>query len=67
MTAEELEAAAEEAIAECGGDQHATVKTLLVALEFWQSLARKLEAAVSPGYVRRDPALAVPERFRKTE
>lgn len=63
MTAEELDAAAAEAIAECDGDPNAAVKTLLVALEFWQSLARKLEAAVSPGFVRRDPGLAVPKRL----
>ena len=67
MTSEELDAAAADAVAECDGDLHATVKMLLVALEFWQSLASRLEAAVSPGFVRRDPTLSVPEPLRKTK
>ena len=57
-----LDAEATDAIAECDGDPYAAVKMLLVALEFWQSLAGKLEAAVSPGFVRRDPGFAVPKR-----
>jgi hypothetical protein len=57
-----LDAAADVALAECGGDPRAAVKTLLAALEFWQSLAGKLEAVVSPGFVRRDLDLAVPKR-----
>jgi hypothetical protein len=44
-----LEAAADEAIAACGGDVRAAVKALIVANEFLES---ELEASVSIGYVR---------------
>ena len=40
-----LEAAADQAIAACGGDMRAMIKALIVANEF-------LEASVSTGYVR---------------
>ena len=43
--AEQLEAAADQAIAACGGDAREAVKALLVALEF-------TEKQVSEGYVR---------------
>jgi hypothetical protein len=64
VTTEELDAAAAQAIAECDGDPQAAIRALLIALEFWHSLATRLEAAVSPGFVRRDPTLAVPKRIR---
>jgi Cdc6-like AAA superfamily ATPase len=47
--AEQLEAAADQAIAACGGDAREAVKALLVANEF---LEREMEAQVSRGYVR---------------
>jgi hypothetical protein len=43
--AERLEAAADQAIAACGGDAREAVKALLVANEF-------LESQISEGYVR---------------
>jgi hypothetical protein len=42
---ERLEAAADQAIAACGGDARETVKALIVANEF-------LEAQISQGYTR---------------
>jgi hypothetical protein len=47
--AEQLEAAADQAIAACGGDAREAVKALLVANEF---LEREMEANVSRGYLR---------------
>jgi hypothetical protein len=47
--AEQLEAAADQAIAACGGDARETVKALLVANEF---LEAEIEASVSRGYIR---------------
>ena len=44
-----LEAAADQAIAACGGDAREAVKALLIANEF---LEREMEAQVSQGYVR---------------
>lgn len=44
-----LEAAADEAIAACGGDAREAVKALIVANEF---LERRLEELASPGYPR---------------
>jgi hypothetical protein len=43
--AEQLEAAADQAIAACGGDAREAVKALLIANEF-------LEAQISQGYMR---------------
>jgi len=43
--AEQLDAAADQAIAACGGDAREAVKALLIANEF-------LEAQISQGYVR---------------
>jgi hypothetical protein len=43
--AEQLDAAADQAIAACGGDAREAVKALLVANEF-------LEAQISQGYLR---------------
>ncbi len=67
MTSDELDAAVANAIEQCQGDLFATVRMLLVAVDFWQGLAGRLADAVSPGLVRGDPAFAVPEPFRKGE
>lgn len=45
----ELNAAADQAIAACGGDARDAVKALIVANEF---LERELETQVSRGYMR---------------
>lgn len=47
--AERLDAAADQAIAACGGDAREDVKALIVANEF---LERELEMQVSRGYMR---------------
>ncbi|MGY0573569.1 hypothetical protein ACTGJ9_022860 [Bradyrhizobium sp. RDM12] len=47
--AQALEAAADQAIAACGGDAREAVKALLIANEF---LEREMEERVSRGYVR---------------
>jgi Cdc6-like AAA superfamily ATPase len=47
--AQALEAAADQAIAACGGDAREAVKALLIANEF---LERELETQVSRGYMR---------------
>lgn len=47
--AQALEAAADQAIAACGGDARKAVKALLIANEF---LGREMEERVSRGYVR---------------
>ena len=47
--AEQLEAAADQAIAACGGDAREAVKALIVANEF---LEAEIEASVSRGYMR---------------
>lgn len=47
--AQALEAAADQAIAACGGDAREAVKALLIANEF---LEREIEERVSRGYVR---------------
>jgi hypothetical protein len=44
-----LEAAADQAIATCGGDAREAVKALLIANEF---LEREMEERVSRGYIR---------------
>src|ERR1035437_3144276 len=62
MTSEELNAAVADAVAQCEGDLPATVRMLLVAVDFWQGLSGRLADAVSPGFVRGDPAFTVPER-----
>jgi hypothetical protein len=50
--AEQLDAAADQAIAACGGDAREAVKALLVANEFLEAQVRELQAAVSNGYAR---------------
>jgi hypothetical protein len=47
--ADQLDAAADQAIAACGGDAREAVKALLIANEF---LEAELEAQVSHGYMR---------------
>ncbi|NOJ46048.1 hypothetical protein [Bradyrhizobium archetypum] len=47
--AQALEAAADQAIAACGGDAREAVKALLIANEF---LEQEMEAQVSRGYIR---------------
>jgi hypothetical protein len=46
---ERLNAAADQAIAACGGDLHATIRALILANEF---LEYELQTQVSVGYVR---------------
>jgi hypothetical protein len=50
--AKQLEAAADQAIAACGGDAREAVKALIVANEFLEALVKELQAAVSNGYAR---------------
>jgi hypothetical protein len=50
--ADALEAAADQAIAACGGDPREAVKALIVANHFLETDLEKLRAAVSTGYAR---------------
>ena len=50
--ADQLEAAADQAIAACGGDVREAVKALIVANHFLETDLEKLRAAVSMGYAR---------------
>jgi hypothetical protein len=50
--ADQLEAAADQAIAACGGDAREAVKALIVANQFLETDLEKLKAAVSTGYAR---------------
>jgi hypothetical protein len=50
--ADQLEAAADQAIAACGGDAREAVKALIVANQFLETDLEKLRAAVSLGYAR---------------
>jgi hypothetical protein len=50
--ADRLEAAADEAIAVCGGDVRAALKALIVANEYLESEVSELMKAVSRAYVR---------------
>jgi hypothetical protein len=49
---DDLEGAADRAIAACGGDAREAVKALLVAVDFLEAQADELRAAVSRGYSR---------------
>jgi len=49
---DQLEAAAYQAIAACGGDLRETIKALIVANHFLETELEKLRAAVSTGYAR---------------
>jgi hypothetical protein len=51
-TPDDLEAAADQAIAACGGDVREAVKVLIVANGFLEEQIAKLKAAVSIGYAR---------------
>ncbi|MCK1411934.1 hypothetical protein IVB55_02365 [Bradyrhizobium sp. CW4] len=48
-----MEAAADQAIAACGGDAREAVKSLLVANCFLEAQVVELRASVSAGYSRR--------------
>jgi hypothetical protein len=50
--AEQLDAAADQAIAACGGDAREAVKALIVANEFLESEVNELMKAVSRAYAR---------------
>jgi hypothetical protein len=50
--AEDLEAAADQALAAWGGDAREAVKALLVSVDFLEAQAAELRAAVSTGYSR---------------
>jgi hypothetical protein len=64
LDADQLEAAADQAIAACGGDPREAVKALIVANHFLETDLEKLRAAVSTGYARGKLFEAVP-RDRK--
>jgi hypothetical protein len=49
---DQLAAAADQAIATCGGDVREAVKALIVANHFLETELEKLRAAVSTGYAR---------------
>jgi hypothetical protein len=51
--ADQLEAAADQAIAACGGDAREAVKALIVANAYLETDLEKLKAAASMGYARR--------------
>jgi hypothetical protein len=50
--ADELEAAADQAIAACGDDAREGLKALIVANHFLETELEKLRASVSTGYAR---------------
>jgi hypothetical protein len=50
--ANQVEAAADQAIAACGGNAREAVKALIVANQFLETDLEKLKAAVSTGYAR---------------
>ena len=50
--ADQLEAAADQAIEACGGDAREAVKVLIVANHFLETDLEKLRAAVSTSYAR---------------
>ena len=50
--ADQLDAAADQAIAACGGDAREAVKALIVANHFLETDLEKLKAAASMGYAR---------------
>ena len=50
--ADQLEAAADQAIAACGGDAREAVKALIVANHFLETELEKLKAAASTSYAR---------------
>ena len=48
----DLDVAADQAIAACGGDAKEAVKALLVAVDFLEAQTTELRASVSAGYAR---------------
>jgi hypothetical protein len=50
--ADQLEAAADQAIAACGGDAREAVKALIIANHYLETDLEKLKAAASMGYAR---------------
>jgi hypothetical protein len=48
----DLDAAADQAIAACGGDAREAVKALLVANDFLESQLEELRSKISTGYAR---------------
>jgi hypothetical protein len=56
----QLEAAADQAIAACGGDAREAVKALIVANHFLETDLEKLKAAALMGYARGDLSTALP-------
>ena len=51
-SADDLDAAADQAIAACGGDARETVKALIVANGFLEAQVAELRGSVSTGYSR---------------
>jgi len=49
---DQLEAAADQALAICGGDARETIKALIIANHFLETDLEKLRAAVATGYSR---------------
>ncbi len=62
MEADQIEAAVDDAIRQCDGDLRATIRALIVTVEYWQEEVKRLTEAVSPGYMRATPA---PKPVRK--
>jgi hypothetical protein len=60
----DLDAAADQAIAACGGDAREAVKALIVANDFLEAQLDELRAKVSTGYAR---GRLPPARERKDE
>jgi hypothetical protein len=52
LDADQLEAAADQAVAACGGDAREAVKALIVANHFLETDLEKVKAAASMGYAR---------------
>jgi hypothetical protein len=52
LSAGDLDTAADQAIAACGGDAREAVKALIVANDFWGAQVKELRAAVPTGYSR---------------
>jgi hypothetical protein len=51
-TADDLETAADQAIAACGGDARGAVKALIVANGFLEAQVAELRGSISAGYSR---------------
>ena len=52
LTSDDLDAAADQAMAACGGDAREAVKALIVANGFLEAQVEELRASVSAGYSR---------------